>query len=71
MGYLYFQTKNVDGEIREWNTTIDELLEEWNSPTADVPDLIDPIVVCVLDGINLYFDYFQDLMNALYGNGNY
>ena len=61
-----FKSENIDGEIREWNTTVKKLVDEWQYG-LDVPANDDPVWDICIDGYYVELApkkeaWFEDLL---------
>ena len=64
-----FKSENIDGEIREWNTTVQKLVDEWKYG-LDVPANDDPVWDIFIDGYYVELApekeaWFEDLLTYL------
>lgn len=64
-----FKSENIDGEIREWNTTVQKLVDEWQYG-LDVPANDDPVWDIYIDGYYVELApekeaWFEDLLTYL------
>lgn len=63
MQKLVFWTINVDGNLKPWRMTLDDLKNEYYG-NCDLPSLDDPVESFEMDGIPMYFDTFHDVIKT-------
>lgn len=63
MEKLVFLTINVDGSLKSWRMTLDDLKNEYYG-NCDLPSLDDPVESFEMDGIPMYFDTFYDVIKT-------
>ena len=63
MEKLVFLTINVDGSLKPWRMTLDDLKNEYYG-NCDLPSLDDPVESFEMDGIPMYFDTFYDVIKT-------